>query len=146
MTNCSIILIFIAHVHNFILTSMFSYMLTCQLLFNLSFYIILGCKLLIYPGDFNMTDGPTHWELLIRNRLVTLTSFFSSLTTCTPVLCTCIHVLCTCIHVLCTCIHVLCTCIHVNMFMTNIFTLIFDGQIKSVNIVSPISIILYNGS
>ena len=101
----SIILIFIAHVHNFIFTSMFSYMLTCQLLFNMSFYIILGYKLLICPGDFNMTDGPTYWELLIRNRLVTLTSF-----------------LVVSLHVHLYYIHLLCTCIHVNMFMTNSFT------------------------
>ncbi|KAI6660548.1 Omega-amidase NIT2 [Oopsacas minuta] len=28
----------------------------------------LGCKVLIYPGCFNMTTGPVHWELLIRAR------------------------------------------------------------------------------
>lgn len=28
----------------------------------------LGCKVLIYPGCFNMTTGPAHWELLIRGR------------------------------------------------------------------------------
>ena len=27
-----------------------------------------GCKLLFYPGAFNMTTGPAHWELLVRNR------------------------------------------------------------------------------
>ncbi|KAH3787617.1 omega-amidase NIT2-like [Dreissena polymorpha] len=27
-----------------------------------------GCKLLIYPGAFNMTTGPAHWELLQRAR------------------------------------------------------------------------------
>ncbi|XP_052773075.1 omega-amidase NIT2-like [Mya arenaria] len=27
-----------------------------------------GCKLLIYPGAFNMTTGPIHWELLQRAR------------------------------------------------------------------------------
>jgi len=27
-----------------------------------------GCKLLIYPGAFNMTTGPAHWELLARSR------------------------------------------------------------------------------
>jgi len=27
-----------------------------------------GCKLLIYPGAFNMTTGPAHWELLARAR------------------------------------------------------------------------------
>ena len=27
-----------------------------------------GCKILCYPGAFNMTTGPTHWELLLRSR------------------------------------------------------------------------------
>lgn len=27
-----------------------------------------GCKLLVYPGAFNMTTGPAHWELLSRAR------------------------------------------------------------------------------
>eukprot|EP01080_Neovahlkampfia_damariscottae_P000441 gene441-6854_t len=27
-----------------------------------------GCKLLLYPGAFNMTTGPLHWELLTRAR------------------------------------------------------------------------------
>ncbi|GLG98715.1 Omega-amidase NIT2 [Gryllus bimaculatus] len=27
-----------------------------------------GCQLLIYPGAFNMTTGPLHWELLLRAR------------------------------------------------------------------------------
>eukprot|EP00736_Rhodelphis_marinus_P005323 Rmarinus@m.3990 len=27
-----------------------------------------GCKLLCYPGAFNMTTGPAHWELLARAR------------------------------------------------------------------------------
>ncbi|KAL4231181.1 Carbon-nitrogen hydrolase [Mactra antiquata] len=27
-----------------------------------------GCKLLLYPGAFNMTTGPAHWELLTRAR------------------------------------------------------------------------------
>lgn len=27
-----------------------------------------GCKLLVYPGAFNMTTGPAHWELLSRSR------------------------------------------------------------------------------
>jgi len=27
-----------------------------------------GCRLLIYPGAFNMTTGPPHWELLQRAR------------------------------------------------------------------------------
>jgi len=29
-----------------------------------------GCKLLVYPGAFNMTTGPAHWELLARARAV----------------------------------------------------------------------------
>ncbi|RVE48653.1 hypothetical protein evm_006724 [Chilo suppressalis] len=29
-----------------------------------------GCSLLIYPGAFNMTTGPKHWELLARARAV----------------------------------------------------------------------------
>lgn len=27
-----------------------------------------GCKVIIYPGAFNMTTGPAHWELLQRGR------------------------------------------------------------------------------
>uniref|UniRef100_A0A1I8FNP1 CN hydrolase domain-containing protein n=1 Tax=Macrostomum lignano TaxID=282301 RepID=A0A1I8FNP1_9PLAT len=26
----------------------------------------LGCDLLVYPGAFNTTTGPAHWELLVR--------------------------------------------------------------------------------
>jgi omega-amidase len=29
-----------------------------------------GCSLLVYPGAFNMTTGPPHWELLARARAV----------------------------------------------------------------------------
>ncbi|KAF4614681.1 hypothetical protein D9613_002815 [Agrocybe pediades] len=29
-----------------------------------------GCQVLIYPGAFNMTTGPLHWELLQRSRAV----------------------------------------------------------------------------
>ncbi|KAM3833961.1 omega-amidase NIT2-like [Diretmus argenteus] len=29
-----------------------------------------GCQLLVYPGAFNMTTGPAHWELLQRGRAV----------------------------------------------------------------------------
>lgn len=29
-----------------------------------------GCKVIIYPGAFNMTTGPAHWELLQRARAV----------------------------------------------------------------------------
>ncbi|XP_028405490.1 omega-amidase NIT2-like isoform X2 [Dendronephthya gigantea] len=31
-------------------------------------YAKQGCKLLLYPGAFNMTTGPAHWELLVRSR------------------------------------------------------------------------------
>lgn len=31
-------------------------------------YAQRGCKLLVYPGAFNMTTGPVHWELLQRGR------------------------------------------------------------------------------
>lgn len=27
-----------------------------------------GCSMIYYPGAFNMTTGPAHWELLIRSR------------------------------------------------------------------------------
>ena len=29
-----------------------------------------GCQVLIYPGAFNLTTGPLHWELLQRSRAV----------------------------------------------------------------------------
>jgi len=31
-------------------------------------YRDLGCQLLVYPGAFNMTTGPAHWEALSRSR------------------------------------------------------------------------------
>lgn len=31
-------------------------------------YRLKGCELLVYPGAFNMTTGPIHWELLQRGR------------------------------------------------------------------------------
>ncbi|XP_018330303.1 omega-amidase NIT2-like [Agrilus planipennis] len=31
-------------------------------------YRIMNCELIIYPGAFNMTTGPIHWELLQRAR------------------------------------------------------------------------------
>lgn len=34
-----------------------------------------GCKLLIYPGAFNLTTGPLHWNLLARARAVDNQSF-----------------------------------------------------------------------
>ena len=27
-----------------------------------------GAKFLVYPGSFNQTTGPLHWELLLRSR------------------------------------------------------------------------------
>ncbi|XP_038622209.1 omega-amidase NIT2 isoform X2 [Tachyglossus aculeatus] len=33
-------------------------------------YTQRGCQLLVYPGAFNMTTGPAHWELLQRGRAV----------------------------------------------------------------------------
>ncbi|XP_027679857.3 omega-amidase NIT2 [Chelonia mydas] len=33
-------------------------------------YAQKGCQLLVYPGAFNMTTGPAHWELLQRGRAV----------------------------------------------------------------------------
>jgi omega-amidase len=30
----------------------------------------MGCHLLVYPGAFNLTTGPKHWELLARARAV----------------------------------------------------------------------------
>lgn len=33
-------------------------------------YAEQGCKLIVYPGAFNMTTGPLHWELLQRARAV----------------------------------------------------------------------------
>jgi omega-amidase len=40
-----------------------------------------GCKLLVYPGAFNMTTGPAHWELLQRARAVDNQLYFA---TCSP--------------------------------------------------------------
>ncbi len=33
-----------------------------------------GCHVLIYPGAFNLTTGPLHWELLVRARCVPFSS------------------------------------------------------------------------
>ncbi|MBN3289601.1 NIT2 amidase, partial [Polypterus senegalus] len=33
-------------------------------------YTQKGCHLLVYPGAFNMTTGPAHWELLQRGRAI----------------------------------------------------------------------------
>jgi len=40
-----------------------------------------GCKLLVYPGAFNLTTGPAHWELLQRARAVDNQLFVA---TCSP--------------------------------------------------------------
>jgi len=32
--------------------------------------VCVGCQLLVYPGAFNMTTGPAHWELLARARAI----------------------------------------------------------------------------
>jgi omega-amidase len=29
-----------------------------------------GCHFLVYPGSFNLTTGPLHWELLLKARAV----------------------------------------------------------------------------
>ncbi|KAF7304766.1 CN hydrolase domain-containing protein [Mycena kentingensis (nom. inval.)] len=36
-----------------------------------------GCQVLIYPGAFNMTTGPLHWELLQRSRAVDNQVYFA---------------------------------------------------------------------
>lgn len=41
-------------------------------------YSDLGCKLLVYPGAFNMTTGPAHWELLQRSRAIDNQLYVSS--------------------------------------------------------------------
>lgn len=33
-------------------------------------YTKLGCKLIVYPGAFNMTTGPLHWKLLQQCRAI----------------------------------------------------------------------------
>jgi len=38
-------------------------------------YAIAGCRLLVYPGAFNMTTGPPHWELLARSRALDHASY-----------------------------------------------------------------------
>jgi len=35
-----------------------------------------GCQLMVYPGAFNMTTGPAHWELLARSRALDQASYF----------------------------------------------------------------------
>ncbi|KAG8238759.1 hypothetical protein J437_LFUL017854 [Ladona fulva] len=36
----------------------------------LGIFNISGCHVLLYPGAFNWTTGPLHWELLLRGRSV----------------------------------------------------------------------------
>jgi hypothetical protein len=46
----------------------------------------LGCHMLVYPGAFNLTTGPLHWELLQRARyvIITFVDYFQDLNrTCT---------------------------------------------------------------
>lgn len=38
--------------------------------------LCVGCELLVYPGAFNMTTGPAHWELLQRARSVASPSVY----------------------------------------------------------------------
>lgn len=44
-------------------------------------YANKGCKLIVYPGAFNMTTGPAHWELLQRARALDNQMFIA---TCSP--------------------------------------------------------------
>jgi omega-amidase len=37
-----------------------------------------GCKILLYPGAFNMTTGPAHWELLQRARALDTQSYVAA--------------------------------------------------------------------
>jgi len=39
-------------------------------------YANAGCRLLVYPGAFNMTTGPAHWELLARSRALEQATYF----------------------------------------------------------------------
>jgi len=34
------------------------------------YYQEQGCDVMVFPGAFNMTTGPAHWELLLRARAV----------------------------------------------------------------------------
>uniref|UniRef100_A0A7S4HYP6 CN hydrolase domain-containing protein n=1 Tax=Vannella robusta TaxID=1487602 RepID=A0A7S4HYP6_9EUKA len=34
------------------------------------YYQEKGCNVMVFPGAFNMTTGPAHWELLLRSRAV----------------------------------------------------------------------------
>ena len=35
-----------------------------------SIYQKHGCSMIYYPGAFNMTTGPAHWELLLKSRSI----------------------------------------------------------------------------
>lgn len=41
-------------------------------------YRDMGCNVLVYPGAFNMTTGPMHWELLQRGRAVDTQCFVAT--------------------------------------------------------------------
>uniref|UniRef100_A0A2K5KMU9 Omega-amidase NIT2 n=1 Tax=Cercocebus atys TaxID=9531 RepID=A0A2K5KMU9_CERAT len=38
--------------------------------YDMRFAELRGCQLLVYPGAFNLTTGPAHWELLQRSQAV----------------------------------------------------------------------------
>ena len=42
-------------------------------------YALSGCTMLVYPGAFNTTTGPLHWELLQRSRAVDNQLWFSAI-------------------------------------------------------------------
>jgi hypothetical protein len=46
--------------------------------YNNAHLLATGAHLLCYPGAFNMTTGPLHWELLQRARYVSSESFAPS--------------------------------------------------------------------
>lgn len=41
-------------------------------------YRNMGCNVLVYPGAFNMTTGPMHWELLQKGRAVDTQCFVAT--------------------------------------------------------------------
>ncbi|KYQ92883.1 nitrilase 2 [Tieghemostelium lacteum] len=41
-----------------------------------------GCKMIVYPGAFNMTTGPAHWELLQRSRAVDNQLYIATVSPC----------------------------------------------------------------
>jgi omega-amidase len=40
-----------------------------------------GAKLLLYPGSFNLTTGPLHWELLLRGRALDTQCYVAGVST-----------------------------------------------------------------